>query len=86
MQAAKQDHSLAQYHLGTIFLHGIGGTQDLIQAYFWFDLSDHGGNRHAEFIISVRGAEILLEKMTAEQLAEAKRRVQMCLDNHFQNW
>ena len=77
MQAAKQNHSLAQYHLGTIFLHGIGGTQDLVQAYVWFARSARGGNRHAEFIISVRGAEVLLEKMTAEQIAEAKRLLEL---------
>lgn len=43
MQAAKQNHSRAQYHLGLLYMNGEGIKQDYAAAYSWFRRSADQG-------------------------------------------
>jgi len=70
--AAEQGDALAQRNLGITYEKGQGVPQDYIQAHMWYNLaaSDLTGD-HRE--TAVKNRDLLAEKMTAEQIAEAQR-------------
>lgn len=68
-KAAEQGYGPAQYALATLYAAGQGVPQDSIEAYKWFTLAAGQGNAHA---LAVR--DTTAQFMTAEQVAEGKRR------------
>jgi len=69
-RAAEQGEPRAQYNLGLMHLNGQGVPPDLVTAYYWVSLSASHGNQHA-----MDARDFISEKMSAEQIAEGKRRV-----------
>jgi TPR repeat protein len=68
--AAEQGEPRAQYNLGLMYLNGQGVPSDVVKAYYWISLSAHRGNAHA-----LDARDYVTEKMSSEQLGEAKRLV-----------
>jgi TPR repeat protein len=67
-RAAEQDDARAQYNLGLMYANGQGVQQNYLEAYYWINRSAAQGNKHA-----LEARNYLSEKMTVEQLAEAKK-------------
>jgi uncharacterized protein len=67
-RAAQQEEPRAQYNLGLMYLNGQGVSPDLVKAYYWISLSANRGNVHAR-----DARDYVSEKMSGEQLADAKR-------------
>ena len=69
-RAAENGHVRAQYMLGRMYELGLGMRADPVQAYKWYTLSGNQGYR-----MSQTGAKNMLEIMTPQQRAEAKKLV-----------
>ena len=69
-RAAENGHVRAQYMLGRMYELGLGMRADPVQAYKWYTLSGNPGSR-----MSQTGAKNMLEIMTPQQRAEAKKLV-----------
>lgn len=69
-KAAEQDVGIAQLNLGRLYRDGSGVDRDWVEAYVWFSLALRNGYMDA---ISYRTG--IAEKMSAEQIKEAERRV-----------
>jgi hypothetical protein len=72
--AAEQGHPLAQFNLGVMYDYGRGVPQDYLQAYMWYDLAAPdltGDNRET----AAENRDLLVGRMTSEQIAEAQRLV-----------
>ena len=70
--AAEQGYAVAQGNLGSSYSKGEGVTQDYVLAHMWYNLATSqlsGEDRET----AVRNRDIIAEKMTSEQLAEARR-------------
>ena len=67
-QFADQGDANAQYNLGLMVDSGWGVTQDYVQAHMWYNLAAAQGEKLAR-----KWRDILAEKMTPEQIAEAQR-------------
>lgn len=70
-RAAERGDSLAQYNIGKRFVDGRGVKQDLVEAFKWLSLAKADGLPDAASAL-----EQLLPRMTSEQTAEGKRRVE----------
>ncbi len=68
--AAEQDHRRGQYRLGRLLRKGLGGPQDLVEAWVMYTLSLQ--KKHSEDKDAWR--RWIEERMTYDQLAEAKKR------------
>ena len=68
----EQGDADAQFSLGTMYLDGQGVPQDYIQAHMWYNLaaSDPIGEDRE---LTVKNRDLVAEKMTSEQIAEAQR-------------
>jgi len=69
-KAAEQGHAPAQYNLGLLYANGWGVPQDYVQAHMWVNLAATQGEENG-----VTARELIAEKMTPEQIAEAQRMV-----------
>jgi hypothetical protein len=67
--AADQGDATAQRRLGLMYSNGEGVPQDNVEAYKWYNLAAAQGNETAK-----ENKEIIAGRMTAEQIAEARRR------------
>jgi TPR repeat protein len=72
--AAKQGHPAAQYQLGLLYAVGAGLEQDFVQAYKWFSLAA-GRLDGMDGEIAREDRDLVAEKMTSAQVAEAQRLV-----------
>ena len=70
-KAAEQGNASAQYNLGVSYANGQGVPQDYVQAHKWINLAASRTKENAEDFRLARDS--LAEKMTALQVAEAKR-------------
>ncbi len=71
-KAAEQGHACSQFILGSMYDNGQGVPQDYVQAHMWYNLAASqltGEDRER----SVKNRDIVAEKMTSEQIAEAQR-------------
>lgn len=68
-KAAEQGYADAQIYLGMMYHNGEGTSVDYTKAYVWFDLAATQGHNRA---IELRN--LIAEKMTPDQIAEAKER------------
>ncbi len=78
--AAEQGLARAQFALGVSYLDGDGVPEDLVYAYMWYNLSAAPGNETA------RGnKDIIEQRMTREQIAEAQRLSREWIETHPQD-
>lgn len=77
--AAEQGHVAAQLDLGYQYAKP-GMLQDLVYAYMWFDLSASGGQEVANM-----NRDVLEQRMTPEQIAEAQRLSREWIEAHAQD-
>ncbi len=71
--AAEQDYVFAQHYLGVMYLEGLGVPPDDVQALLWFNLAASRfapGERHDR---AVEGRDLVAERMTPAQIAEAQK-------------
>jgi uncharacterized protein len=75
--AAEQGNATAQSNLGSMYYSGEGVPQDYVQAYMWVSLaaSRFPSSAKEDREQAARHCEIVASKMTAAQLAEARKRV-----------
>ena len=66
--AAAQGLAIAQYNLGYAYAHGEGVPKDNAEAVKWLNLAAAAGDTDA-----VKNKNIVAQKMTKEQIAEAQR-------------
>jgi TPR repeat protein len=67
-KSADQGDATAQTSLGVMYEHGVGVTQDYVQAYMWFILAKAAGNKSSAISLDEIAA-----KMPPGKIAEAKR-------------
>ena len=70
LKAAEQGNTDAQNNLGAIYGEGQGVPRDMVRAYTWFSLAATAGNQSA-----AKNLDVAAQHMTADEIAEAKRRV-----------
>jgi TPR repeat protein len=58
---------VSQYHLGLMYLKGMGALQDYCYAHLWLNIASSQGHKQASVQL-----EKLTKKMSAQQLAEAQ--------------
>ena len=78
--AAEQGHAEAQYNLGGMYGNGDGVPEDLVYAYMWFNLSAAQGHETAQSY-----KDIVEQRMTREQIAEAQRLSREWIETHPQD-
>jgi len=66
--AAEQGYAISQYQLGYMYALGEGVPEDYVLAYMWVNLAAAQGSENAQEI-----KDILEERLTREQIAEAQR-------------
>jgi len=75
--AADQGNARAQNNLGFMYNSGRGIPQDYVEAHMWYNLAAAqltGEDRD----LPVKNRDIVAERMTADQIAEAQRRAREC--------
>ena len=72
-KAAKQGQADAQNNLGFMYGEGRGVPQDYVQAHIWYNLSASRLPPGKDRDQSVQNRDIVAEKMTPAQIAEAQR-------------
>ncbi len=76
--AAQQGEPTAQFLLGLLFDKGFGVPQDWVQAEVWLNLAaSQATDAHRDYWARVRDA--VAQKLTLDQLAEARRRAYLAL-------
>ena len=75
--AAEQGLAVAQSYLGSMYANGEGVPEDLVYARMWFTLSAAQDNETAQ-----GNKEIVEQRMTPEQIAEAQRLSAEWLEAH----
>jgi len=68
-KAAEQGFDKAQVNLGLSYEFGTGVPEDYVEAYKWANLAAAQGNEGGQ-----KSKNILVKKMTPQQIAEAQRR------------
>ena len=78
--AAEQGHASAQLNLGFMYSNGEGVPEDLVYAYMWYNLSAAQGHEMAQ-----ENKDIIEQRMTREQIAEAQRLSREWIETHPQD-
>ena len=71
--AAEQGHADAQFALAVGFAEGLGVSQDDVQAYLWYTVAYVTYQTGDEREMAVEYRDVVAERMTPEQIAEAQR-------------
>ena len=79
-KAAEQGEEMAQYNLGMMYSNGEGVLQDYVQAHKWLSLSAANGDERQP----IKARDQIVNKMTLEQIAEAKRLAREWMKAHQQ--
>lgn len=79
-QAADQAYPTAQHKLGLMYLNGLGVPQDHVVAYALFYIALVTDSDEAE-----EDLKALKQRMTHNEITEAKGLVQECIDRNFRN-
>ena len=67
-ELSTKDSFVSQYHLGLMYLKGLGALQDYRYAHLWFNIASSQGHKKARIQL-----EKLTIKMSAQQVAEAQQ-------------
>lgn len=76
--AAAGDCWPAQYYLGLMYGKGQGVVQNYARAHMWFNLGAVGG-----YVDAVKGRDLIAERMTNQQIAEAQKMARDCQAKQF---
>ena len=68
--AAEQSNNTGQFVLGTLYMNGYGVEQDFVSAYVWLTIARDNGVAGG-----LRLLDFLTDRLTPEQLEEARSRV-----------
>jgi TPR repeat protein len=60
--------AISQYHLGLMYLKGLGVLQDFCRAHLWLNMASSRGNKKARVQL-----EKLTKRMSAQQVADAQK-------------
>lgn len=77
-QAATRGHPQAQSNLGVAFNMGRGVAQDPLKAYAWLSMAVAAGDSMA-----ATNRDVVARKLSPEQLEQAKRLADDCLQGNF---
>lgn len=80
--AALQGQPFAQYKLGLLYVKGDGVPKDFVLAYMWFSIS--AGHMLSSASEAARQRDILAQRMTSTQIADAKKLVREFRPMKFQ--
>ena len=78
--AAEQGDSAAQYNLGVMYHNGQGVPQDNIYAHVWFNIAASNGSD-----LGAGNRNIVVERMTKDQIAEAQRLARECVKKDYKH-
>ena len=80
---AKQGNAMAQFDLGFMYANGQGVPQDYVLAYMWADVAaaDATDSDYRKQYTGLRDS--LAKKMTAGQIAKARKLESKCVSNKF---
>ncbi len=84
--AAEQGHSKGQVELGVLYLLGHGVPQDNVRAYMWVNLAIDNDSAVQKYFTEIRVTllrEAIANRMTANQIAEARELARKCTENKF---
>jgi len=76
--AAEQGHVEAQTNLGLMYALGNGVIEDIVLAHMWSNIAASQGNEHAK-----KNKDILVKKMSDEEIIEAQRLARQCVKNNY---
>ena len=76
--AAEQGEAFAQNNLGLMYVLGYGVIQDDVYAHMWFNIATSSGNKDA-----VKNRDIIAERMTPSQIAEAQKLARECVSKKY---
>ena len=74
---AEQEDVITQYNLGVMYANGEGVPEDDVLAYMWFNVAAAQGYEGAQ-----GNKDLLEERMTREQIAEAQRLSREWIEAH----
>ncbi len=77
--AVEQGNATAQSNLGDMYNKGNGVPRDYVQAHMWFNLAAAQGRKSA-----FESLDVVAQRMTPEQIAEAQRMAREWLEAHPQ--
>ncbi len=72
-RAAEQGNAIAQFNLGVMYDEGRAVPQDYVRAHMWFNLAASRSEPGADQDMAVKNRDIVAERMTPAQIAEAHR-------------
>lgn len=81
--AALQGQPFAQYKLGILYVKGDGVPKDFVLAYMWFSIS--AGHMLSSASEAARQRDMLAQRMTSTQVADAKKLARDFRPMKFQN-
>ena len=83
-KAAEQGNSAAQYHLGIMYMKGLGWYEDFFKAYMWVSIAAETDVENYESIKLL--IEKLKDELTERQIKDADRLVNLWhLEHHDEN-
>ena len=77
-KAAEQGHASAQGNLGVMYANGEGVLQDNVYAHMWFNIASSNGSENNR-----KNRDVVAEKMTPAQLAEAQKLARECIAREY---
>jgi TPR repeat protein len=84
--SAEQGYSKGQVELGVMYMLGQGVTQDNVRAYMWVSLAIANDSAIQNNFSEIRVTylrDAIANRMTSDQIAEAKERAKKCAENKF---
>lgn len=78
--AAAQRYAIVQRNLGEIYAGGHGVPKDYVLAHMWFNLGAVSGDAD-----SVKNRDIIAQRMTPQQLADAQMLARECQARQFKS-
>ncbi|MDA7635388.1 sel1 repeat family protein, partial [Alphaproteobacteria bacterium] len=78
--AADQGYAEAQFNLGVMYANGEGVLQDNKKAHMWWNIARSNGHAKADHNI-----EIITQRMTPADIAEAQDMARQCLASNYKD-
>ena len=79
-KGAEHGDADAQTNLGVMYVQGRGVLQDNVYAHMWWNIASSKGSE-----IARKNRDMVAEKMTSEQIAEAQRLARECVKKDYKN-
>ena len=79
-RAAEQGNAFAQTDLALMYRNGKGVLQDNVYAHMWANIANSNGNENGGIF-----RDVVAERMTPDQIAEAQRLARECVKKDYKN-